>query len=209
VCKENGLPLIHISTDYVFDGTAERPYREDDPTHPISVYGASKLAGEVAVLSHCPRHIILRTSWIHSPWGHNFVRTMLRLASMRQEISVVDDQIGAPTYALDLAAAILSAGRCVINHGEGAPWGIYHVASPDSTTWCGFAREIFRLAELYGLPSSSVVPIKTYEYPTPARRPANARLDSSKFVRQFGHVIPHWRDGAAACVQRLAQAASV
>jgi dTDP-4-dehydrorhamnose reductase len=207
-CTALGLPLIHISTDYVFNGTAHRPYREDDPTDPISAYGASKLAGEHAIIADCRRHLILRTSWLHSPWGNNFVRTMLRLAAIRREIGVVNDQIGAPTYAPDLAAAILIAAHYVANHPEHSPWGIYHVASAESTTWYGFACEIFRLAEQRGLPHSLVKPITTAEFHAPARRPANSQLDTAKFVRQFGHELPNWRDGAAACVQRLAQVTS-
>jgi dTDP-4-dehydrorhamnose reductase len=203
VCAQHGLPLIHVSTDYVFSGVTGRPYQTDDPTAPTNTYGKSKLEGERAVAELCPRHLILRTSWVHSPWGTNFVRTMLRLASSQREISVVTDQLGNPTYAPNLAAAILVAGRLCIADSSNAPWGTYHVTDAGSTSWYGLACEIFRNAELRGLPRITVKPISTAEYPTPARRPANSQLDISSFQNQFGLELPHWREGVAACVNRL------
>jgi dTDP-4-dehydrorhamnose reductase len=202
-CAAHGLPLIHISTDYVFSGSAERPYRADDPTGPINTYGWSKLEGERAVAEFCPQHLILRTSWVHSPWGSNFVRTMLRLATSRHDISVVNDQRGSPTYAPHLAAAVLAAGRRVAAGDAAGLWGTYHVTGMDSTSWHGFACEIFRSAGQRGFPSIAIKPITTADYPTPARRPANSQLDTSHFLHQFGYNMPHWRDGVDACVRRL------
>jgi dTDP-4-dehydrorhamnose reductase len=203
-CADYGVPLIHISTDYVFDGSASRPYREDDDVGPLGAYGASKLEGEIAVASFCPQHIILRTAWVHSPWGSNFVRTMLRLAETRREIGVVDDQVGCPTYAPHLAAAILTVAQQVTVKDRATSWGIYHIAGAGKTTWCGFARELFRHAEQQGLPSATVNPITTAEYPTPALRPANSQLDCGKFLQRFQFGLPDWRDGVASCVARLA-----
>jgi dTDP-4-dehydrorhamnose reductase len=202
-CAQHGLPLLHVSTDYVFAGAAERPYRPDDQTGPINTYGWSKLEGERAVAEFCPRHIILRTSWVHSPWGNNFVRTMLRLAASRREISVVNDQFGNPTYAPHLAAAILTAGRRVVAGDAATLWGTYHATGAGSTTWYGLASEIFRIAEPLGHPSPAIIPIGTEDYQTPAQRPMNSRLDTSSFLQHFGHDMPPWRDGVAACVKRL------
>jgi dTDP-4-dehydrorhamnose reductase len=205
VCADHGVPLIHISTDYVFDGRLARPYHENDHTAPINVYGASKRAGEHAVSAHCPQHIILRTSWVHSPWGNNFVRTMLRLAATRREISVVDDQHGSPTFAPHLATAVLAVVRNVESNAQNVCWGTYHVCGNESTTWWGYAREIFRVAKRCGLPTVTVNAITTAEYPTAARRPANSQLDTAKFTQQFGCVMPNWQDGTAMCVTRIAQ----
>ena len=210
ICNRHALPLIHISTDYVFDGMAQRPYREDDPVAPLGVYGCSKLEGEQMVAATCSRHIILRTAWVYSPWGNNFVKTMLRLATTRTEIGVVDDQIGNPTYAPHLAAAILAIGQSVTTAASPIPasvaWGVYHAAGAGDTTWCSFAREIFRLAQVHGLPAATVKPIATVDYPTPARRPTNSRLDLAKLTATFGIGLPVWQTGATICVARLAAA---
>jgi dTDP-4-dehydrorhamnose reductase len=204
VCARAGASLIHISTDYVFDGTGTRAYVESDETAPINAYGRSKLAGEIAVAAACPRHVILRTSWIYSPFGANFVRTMLRLGAERETLGVVDDQLGCPTYAPHLAAAILAiAAR--IERGEAADphWGIYHAAGTGETTWCGFAREILRTTEARGLPTPAVKALTTADYPTPARRPANSRLDCGKLAATFGVRLPDWKEGTRACLERL------
>ena len=172
-----GVPLIHLSTDYVFSGDKATAYVESDETGPLGVYGKSKLAGELAVRTANPDALILRTSWVYSPFGSNFVKTMLRLAGERPELRVVDDQVGNPTSALDLAEAIL---RIVprINDGAGAT---FHVAGSGSTSWCGLAKQVFETSRLMGGPTAEVVPISTSEYPTPAQRPANSRLDPSAF----------------------------
>jgi dTDP-4-dehydrorhamnose reductase len=197
-----GAVLIHISTDCVFDGAKSTPYVEDDPTGPLSAYGRSKLAGEEAVRAAAKHHIILRTSWVFSPYGANFVRTMLRLAGERNELRVVDDRVGCPTYAPHLAQAILDVARAVTT-GSDAYWGTYHAAGTGAVTWCGFAREIMRLSAEQGGPSVPVVAIKTAEYPTTAERPMNSRLDCSKLDRDLGIALPPWQEGLSECMARL------
>jgi dTDP-4-dehydrorhamnose reductase len=199
--RQLGVPLIHISTDYVYAGDKDAPYVEDDPTGPLGVYGQSKLEGELAVQSVQPRHAILRTSWVYSPFGANFVKTMLRLAGTRDEISVVADQHGNPTSALDLADAVLAVARGMTNDPNLT--GTFHVAGRGETTWCGFAQHVFSVSREAGGPYAQVLPIKTSDYPTAARRPANSRLDCAKFEQVFGVVQPHWRDSSALCVRRL------
>ena len=198
-----GAILIHVSTDYVFDGTKTTPYVEDDPTAPLGAYGRSKLAGEVAVRAATARHIILRTAWVHSPFGANFVKTMLRLAADRPEVRVVDDQIGSPTYAPHLADAILAISRAAIVDQDGARYGTYHAAGSGAVTWCGMAREVMRVSASLGGPSATVTAITTAEYPTPARRPANSRLDCTKLATAFGVTLPRWEEGVAECVRHL------
>lgn len=181
-----GCPLIHLSTDYVFDGTATRPLVETDPVGPINVYGLSKLAGEEGVRSAGPRHIILRTSWVYSPFGNNFVRTMLRLGSEREELGIVADQRGCPTSAIDLADAILHLAS--LNPGA-LQFGTYHLAGPGECSWAEFAEEVFAAASPER-PMARVRPIATADYPTPARRPQYSVLDSGLFARTFGHAMP-------------------
>ena len=188
-----GVPLIHLSTDYVFSGRKATAYVESDETGPLGVYGKSKLAGELAVRTANPDALILRTSWVYSPFGSNFVKTMLRLAGERPELRVVDDQVGNPTSALDLAEAILRiAPRVREKAGAGAT---FHVAGSGSTSWCGLAKQVFETSRLAGGPTAEVVPISTSEYPTPARRPANSRLDTSAFRTCFGHSLRDWHTG--------------
>jgi len=201
--ERKGAALIHISTDHVFDGTKPAPYVEDDPTAPIGAYGRSKLAGEEAVRSITARHIILRTSWVYSPSGTNFAKTMLRLAGERDEIRVVDDQIGSPTYAPHLAEAILAMARAVTAGAAPSVWGTYHAAGMGAVTWCGLAKEIMRQSAARGGQSATIVPITTAEYPTLARRPANSRLDCGKLRRTFGIGLPSWQAGVAECIARL------
>jgi dTDP-4-dehydrorhamnose reductase len=202
-CAANSIPLIHISTDYVFDGMKDGAYREDDRTGPINAYGDSKLEGECRVAEACERHLILRTAWVHSPWGANFVKTMLRLAADRPAIGVVDDQRGSPTYAPHLARTVLAVAARVAADRAATDWGIYHAVGGGETTWFGFAREIFRLAAEHGLPAADVVAIATSAFPTPARRPANSRLNCDKLRRLFGLELPDWRVGVRDCVARL------
>ncbi len=202
--SQRGIPIIHLSTDYVYDGLKAEPYVEDDPTNPKSVYGLSKLEGEVAVRDANPRHVILRTAWVYSSTGRNFVKSMFGLAAERDRLNVVDDQRGNPTYAPHLAAAILNVARLL---GELPPedkaWGIYHAAGSGMTTWCGLARETFRRSAILGGPAADVAPISTADYPTPAQRPANSQLDCEKLAQAFGVRLPAWQDGVAACVERL------
>jgi len=204
LCAFHAIPIIHISTDYVFDGTKSQPYCETDPTGPTGVYGLSKLLGEDGVAETCPRHIILRTAWVYSPFGHNFVKTMLRLADERNDISVVNDQFGCPTYAPHLAEAILEvAHQIVVKRSPQAPWGIYHAAGAGETNWFDFAREVFKHSARYGGPSAKAHPISTADYPTPAKRPANSRLNCSALKDRFAVALPDWRMGVEPCVGRL------
>lgn len=203
-CEAAGIPLIHVSSDYVFDGSSSRAYVETDSTQPLGVYGKSKLAGEEEVAAGTARHVILRTSWVFSPFGSNFVKTMLRLAETRDEIAVVDDQIGGPTYAPDLADVILAmATRLPEASIRSDVFGVFHAAGSGEVTWCGLAREIFRLEAAAGRKAPLVKPISTSAYPTPARRPANSRLDCSRLDRVFGLRLPPWPDGLARCLERL------
>jgi dTDP-4-dehydrorhamnose reductase len=199
--------LVHYSTDYVFDGTKAGPYVETDDPHPLSVYGATKLAGERAVAAAGCRHWIFRTSWVYAARGHNFVRTMLRLARDRDELRIVDDQVGTPTPAAliaDVTAAFI--GR---SGGPTAPAaGTYHLAPHGETTWCGFARHILATARDLGVelrcPPERVAAIATSDYPLPARRPANSRLCTAKLEAALGTRLPEWQDGVAPVVAALA-----
>ncbi len=203
------VPVIHISTDYVFDGTAERPYREDDPVSPLGAYGSSKLLGEQAVAEETDDHVILRTAWVYSPFGKNFVKTMLRLAGDREEIGVVADQIGSPTSALDIADGILAVGRNLLERPEDkALRGLFHMAGPGYASWAEFAAAIFELSARFGGPSARVRPIATADYPTPAKRPANSRLDCGKLADVHGITLPPWRTSLEECVRRLVGEAS-
>lgn len=193
-CADLGIPLIHVSTDYVFDGEAG-PYTETSELAPRSVYGDSKLQGEALVRSRLEQHLILRTAWLFSAFGSNFVKTMLRLSATRREIQVVDDQFGCPTPATALAAAMMSlAARAVAGSAPG--WGTYHFAGQPSTTWCRFAERIFSRAVVAGLIAQApqVIPISTQQYPTAARRPANSVLNCAG-LSALGLVAPDWRAG--------------
>ena len=199
-----GRPVVQLSTDYVFDGALDRPYREDDPVAPISVYGRSKLAGEYAVAAANPRCVIARTAWIYSPFGHNFLKTMLRLGLTRDEVGVVADQWGAPTSALDLADALIAmARRLVAEPHNTSLYGAFHATGSIYTTWAGFAAAIFAQAAMLGRRPVAVTPISTAQYPTPAARPANSRLDVGKLHRVYGLALPEWRSSARDCVKRL------
>ncbi|UDL91629.1 dTDP-4-dehydrorhamnose reductase [Mesorhizobium sp. PAMC28654] len=200
-----GIPIIHLSTDYVFDGTAGRAYVETDPPAPCSVYGASKLAGEQAVAVSNPRHLILRTAWVYSPFGKNFVETMLRLAAERDEIAVVADQWGNPTSALDIADAILCVAARIGSDKDFGAFGTYHLAGTGETTWSGFARHILDTSQAFGGPWARVRDIATMDYPTKARRPANSRLSTARFTATFGWNGPNWRESTEGVVRRLVE----
>ncbi|HEY8381971.1 MAG TPA: dTDP-4-dehydrorhamnose reductase [Microvirga sp.] len=197
-----GIPVVHLSTDYVFDGSLDRAYRETDPVQPLGAYGRSKLEGERAVAAHAD-HAILRTAWVYSPFGKNFVRTMLRLAGDRDEVSVVADQQGSPTAALDIADAVIAVARNLAERRDPALRGLFHMTGSGDTTWAGFATAIFAESAARGGPSARVRPIATAEYPTPARRPANSRLDCAKLAAVHGVTLPDWRLSTADCVRRL------
>jgi dTDP-4-dehydrorhamnose reductase len=198
-----GTPLLHLSTDYVFDGALDRPYREDDPTCPVSAYGRSKLAGEERVAKLCPNSAILRTAWLYSPFGANFVRTMLRLNETRDEIAVVADQRGNPTSALDIADALLSVVKRIRYDSSPSLRGVFHVAGSGEATWAEFAEAIFEEVHTRGRHLTRVRRITSAEYPVPARRPANSRLDTEKLRRVYGLELPDWRPSLAACCARL------
>lgn len=202
--QAGGVPLIHLSTDYVFDGRKGAPYTEEDAPNPLGAYGRTKLAGEWAVLSGTERVTVLRTAWVHAPMGRNFVRTMLAAGAQRPELRVVADQRGCPTAAPDLADAIAAVLARLRETGWRPDYrGVFHAAGAGETTWHGFAEAIFEAAAPFGGPRPKVVPITTSEYPTRAVRPADGRLDCAKLERVFGVRLPHWRDGLERVIRGL------
>lgn len=203
LCAAAGIPLIHISTDYVFSGDKPAPYVEDDPTGPSGVYGASKLAGEQAVLASGAQAVILRTAWVYNATGKNFVRTMLNLAQRMDTLRVVADQQGCPTNAGDLADAILAISARLAAGWQPAYHGVFHAAGTGSTNWHAFADAIFDEAARHGRPRPTVNPIATADYPTPARRPANSRLDCTKLADVFGVALPGWRPSLARTIDAI------
>jgi dTDP-4-dehydrorhamnose reductase len=205
LCAAAGVPLIHVSTDYVYDGTKPISYVETDAVAPQSVYGASKLAGETAVLASGARALILRTAWVYAATGRNFVRTMLTLGQTRDSLRVVADQHGCPTAAADLASAILSIMGRIETGGWDESWpAVFHAAGSGETTWHGLATAVFENAARHGAKTpASLAAITTAEYPTPARRPANSRLDCSRLHAVFGLRLPHWRDSLARTIDAI------
>lgn len=198
-----GVPLVHLSTDYVFDGAKAAPYVEDDATGPTGVYGASKLAGERAVLAEQGNCAILRTAWVYSPFSSNFVKTMLRLAASRDEIGVVADQRGNPTSALDIADAVLVIAANLRRNDDPALRGVFHMTADGEASWADFAEAIFAEAERNGGPSARAKPIATADYPTPAQRPGNSRLDCGKLARMHNVRLPSWRPSTEGVVTRI------
>lgn len=199
-----GVPLVHVSTDYVFDGQLDRPYVESDPTGPTGVYGASKLAGEEAVLAtYADNSAILRVAWVYSPFGANFVKTMLRLASDRDEISVVADQIGNPTSALDIADGILRVSENLAAGADPALRGVFHMTAAGEASWADFAEAIFAGSAGHDGPGARVRRITTADYPTPATRPANSRLDCRRIAAVHCVALPDWRVSLNGVVARL------
>ncbi len=202
-CAEERIPIVHFSTDYVFDGRATKPYRPDHPAAPLGAYGRSKWEGEVAVREETERHLILRTAWVFGVRGHNFVKSILRLARELDALRVVDDQRGSPTAAEDLAEAALTALHHVRDQGSG--WGTYHFVNAGSTTWHGFAQRILALGSAHSpLRASSVVPITTEELGLPAPRPRWSVLDTTTFVETFGLVPQPWEEALQRVLERLA-----
>jgi dTDP-4-dehydrorhamnose reductase len=199
-CKRIDSPLLHISTDYVFDGNKSGAYCEDDETAPAGVYGASKAAGDAVLQSVLERHIILRTAWVFSATGNNFVKTMLRLGSERDELNIVNDQHGCPTSAHSIAAALLQITERYLR-GKAIQWGTYHYCGQPETTWHGFARQIFQQAK--GFENLKLNGITTSEYPTPAARPLNSVLDCAKYVAQFNSAQPDWREDLDSILRQL------
>lgn len=195
VAADYGVKVIHVSTDYVFDGTAHAPYKESDKVNPISTYGTTKRKGEMVLLSMSPDAVIIRTAWLYSPYGNNFVKTMMRLGSERSELGVVCDQIGTPTYALDLAEAIYT----ILTARQWVP-GIYHFSDEGVCSWYDFTKAIHRIA---GIKSCNVKPIATDDYPTLAARPPYSVLDKTRIKKTYGITIPHWEESLVDCINRL------
>jgi dTDP-4-dehydrorhamnose reductase len=197
-----GAPFIQLSTDYVFDGAPGRAWRETDPVAPANAYGRTKAEGEEQVMAANARNVVVRTSWVVSPMGHNFVKTMLRLANERDEIAVVDDQRGCPTSALDLTSALIEVGRRAMDNEA---QGIYHLAGAGEASWADLAEHVFRCSAEHGGPSANVRRIATADFPTPAVRPANSVLDCTKARKELGIVLPPWQESVANIVQTLAK----
>lgn len=205
-CAEYGAALLHISTDYVFDGSGVRPWREDDPVAPMGVYSVSKAEGEKAVRAALDRHVILRTAWVVSPFGNNFVKTMLRLAGEREELRVVADQMGGPTVAADIADALLTIADWVAVADDSRLFGTFHFCGGPCASWHEFATEIVRLGAAHGGRCPRVSAITTADYPTPAKRPVNSRLDCGKIEAVYGITQPDWRRSVAGVVAELMSA---
>jgi dTDP-4-dehydrorhamnose reductase len=204
VCRDTGIPLLHVSTDYIFDGSAARPYYEDDLVAPLGVYGQSKWEGEEAMRGCHPEHMIVRTAWLYGRHGHNFVKTILRLAREREVLRVVDDQYGCPTWSRDLAEALVHMCERIAQARDLVFWGTYHFCGAGQTTWYGFTQAILAEARAYEpLRVREVVPIPTTAYPTPAKRPAYSMLDCSKVQTLFGITPRPWRASLYDCLQEL------
>lgn len=203
-----GVPLIHLSTDYVFDGTAAQPYDESATTNPTGVYGASKLAGERAVTHACSNSAILRVAWVYSPFGGNFVKTMLRLAGDRDEVGVVADQVGNPTSALEIADGVLAVARNLLASNDPNLRGLFHMTAAGEASWADFAEGIFAASAARGGPTASVRRITTADYPTPAARPQNSRLDSAAIARVHGVSLPEWQGSLSTVIDRLLTASA-
>jgi dTDP-4-dehydrorhamnose reductase len=209
VAAELGIPIIHFSTDYVFNGSGTKPWSEGDPTGPLGVYGASKLAGEQALAATGAAHLIFRTSWVYGSRGKNFLLTILPLAFQKEELRIVNDQYGAPTWSRDLARMVVHVMKRIAETGAAAGasaeqavrsvQGVYHAVNSGETTWFGFAQEFLRLAEAArpGAKIARLIPIATSEYPTPAKRPVNSRLNCSRLQQVFGFTMPAWQESAA------------
>lgn len=205
-----GAAVVQISTDYVFGGGRnDKPYREGDPVQPLGVYGRSKLAGEELVRAANPRHAILRTAWLHSPFGRNFAKSMIAAAQARPVLTVVDDQHGSPTSALDLADAVLTLVERWRGGAEPAGGVAYHVAGSGVTSWCGLAEAVMAECRELGLPAAEIRPIRTEEWPTRAERPRYSALDSGKFAAEIGFTMPDWRASVGSVVRQLAGEAAV
>ncbi|MFB2551224.1 dTDP-4-dehydrorhamnose reductase [Ensifer soli] len=202
-----GVPVVHLSTDYVFDGSKAAPYEETDPVAPLGVYGATKREGEVALAAATADHAILRTAWVYSPFGKNFLKTMLRVAMTRDHLTVVDDQVGNPTSALDIADAVITVARNLATRSDPDLRGVFHMTGSGEASWADFAVEIFDVSRAAHGPSAEVKRIPTRDYPTPAKRPANSRLDCSRLARIHGVTLPDWKISTAAVVRRALDAA--
>lgn len=195
-----GIPFLHFSTDYVFDGSGDRPWREDDVASPLNIYGQTKADGETRVLDAGPLNLVVRTSWLFGPFGRNFVKTILTLAARREEIPVVADQRGCPTNTLELVGPLMSLAERAVDGGAG---GIWHLAGQGTASWADLARHVVEASAAQGGPSVLIRSISTDQYPTPAKRPLNSSLDCNKIRDRFGIVLPEWRHGIDVLVERL------
>lgn len=195
----HAIPIVHVSTDYVFNGDKGAPYEEGDPVDPVNVYGRTKLEGELRVAAANDRHVILRTAWAYSPFGRNFVRTILDLAAKRDQINVVADRFGSPTSMLDLAGAIIAAARNL----ETGKYGVYHLAGKGQTNWAELARVVMGTSEELGGPHAEIVDIAAADYPTPAVRPVDSSLSCALFERKFGWIMPNWHHTVRNVVAQL------
>lgn len=196
-------PILHLSTDYVFDGTKTEPYHEADPVCPLGVYGESKRDGEIGVAKANPKHLILRTAWVYSPYGKNFVKTMLRVSETRDELSVVADQLGNPTSAQDIADALIAIAEVFRRDKTALVSGTYHLAGSGNASWADLAEHILNASAKLGGPNAKIKRITSKEYPTPVTRPANSRLDCTKLFETYGIRLPHWRESSRKCVEQL------
>lgn len=207
VANDNGIPFLHVSTDYVFSGDAEQAYVEEDKPNPQGVYGLSKLEGEQRVLNVAPRSAVFRTAWVYSPFGNNFLKTMLRLAETRDELGVVADQTGTPTSALDIADGLLAVSERLLSTNTDPKdtdlFGVFHMSGTGKAVWADFAEEIFTISKELGGPSARVNRITTKEFPTPARRPANSLLNCDRLERVYGVKLPNWEESVRLCVERV------
>lgn len=203
LCQAASIPLIHVSTDYVFDGCKGEPYVEDDPTSPTGVYGRTKLAGELAVEANCSKAVIARTSWVYASTGKNFIRTMLAAGERNSKLKVVCDQQGCPTAAIDLAGALLDVARQLKTHWRPELSGVLHVAGSGSTTWHGLAAATFQAASRHGRAAPDLLAITTADWPTPARRPPDSRLNCDRLANLFGITLPPWQESLTVVVDAL------
>lgn len=206
IAAKLGVPMIHLSTDYVFDGGKDQPYDENDPVAPVGAYGRSKLKGELAVAIATDNYAILRTAWVFSPFGKNFLKTMLRLAESGDSCNVVGDQVGNPTSALDIADGVIAVALNLLDSDSADLRGVFHMTGSGEASWADFAEEIFAYSARFGLPSAVVRRISSSEYPTPSKRPANSRLNCGKLAAIHGVRLPHWKLSTATVIERIATA---
>ena len=201
VCNQYQIPIIHLSTDFVFDGKKSGPYLETDKTSPVNAYGTSKQQGENLVAQFNPQHIIIRTAWVHSQYGNNFVKTMLSRAIQTSSLEVVNDQTGNPTFGIDLAKALLDIAEVIqTRHTTDTVWGIYNITNLGSTTWFDLAQEVFLQSEKHDGPLAQIQPVQSTSQHNVARRPLNSRLDCKKIKKVFNISLPHWKSGVSRCV---------
>lgn len=203
VAARLGVPVVHLSTDYVFDGKKVAPYSEEDTVNPLSVYGRSKLDGERRLAASGADHVIVRTAWVYSPFGNNFLQTMLRLAQTRDMVSVVSDQLGNPTSALDIADAVMAIADNLLVSFDPTLRGVFHMAGQGDASWADFASEIFRVSDMLGGPSAVVQPITTVEYPTAAQRPNNSRMNCNKLAATHNVRLPEWKAATETVLRQL------